>query len=308
MLTYPLYSGLEFAASAPPPKVSFEFFPPKNPAMEERLWQSILRLAPLQPRFVSVTYGAGGSTRNRTHETLKRLINETTLTPAAHLTCIGSTRAEIDAIAQDYWAMGIRHIVALRGDVPHSEGGDAVYHAPAECYGYASDLVAGLRRIADFDISVAAYPEKHPEAPSLFMDIEFLRRKVDVGASRAITQLFFNPDVYLRFRDLCVTAGIHVPIVPGIIPIGNFWQVKKFSAACGATIPAWIEKLFQGLEQDEQTHEMIAAAVAAEICQRLRREGVDEFHFYTLNRAGLTFALCRMLGMDTTRQLPLYEI
>lgn len=289
-----LQGGLEFAASAPPPRVSFEFFPPKSEAMEERLWQSILRLAPLNPQFVSVTYGAGGSTRERTHETVKRILQETPLTPAAHLTCVGASCGEVEEVARAYWDAGVRHIVALRGDAPAKDSG---YSPPANGYAYAADLVAGLKRIADFDISVAAYPEKHPEAPSLFLDIEYLRRKVGAGASRAITQLFFNPDAYLRFRDLCVTAGIQVPIIPGILPIGNFWQVQKFAASCGATLPNWIAALFEGLEQDEHTHEMIAAAVAAEICQRLRREGVEEFHFYTLNRADLTYALCRMLGV-----------
>lgn len=292
--TPPFPHGLEYAVSAPPPKVSFEFFPPKNEAMEQRLWQSILRLAPLKPQFVSVTYGAGGSTRERTHDTLKRLLKETTLTPAAHLTCVGATREEVDAVARDYWASGIRHIVALRGDAPQDQ---AAYAPHPQGYAYAADLVAGLKKIGDFEISVAAYPEKHPEAASLFMDIEYLRRKIDAGANRAITQLFFNPEVYLRFRDLCASAGVKVPIIPGIVPIGNFWQVQKFARMCGATMPPWIAKLFAGLEEDEQTHEMLAAAVAAEICQRLRREGVEEFHFYTLNRAGLTYSLSRMLGL-----------
>ncbi len=291
-----LLSGLEFAASAPPPRVSFEFFPPKSEAMEERLWQAIMRLAPLAPQFVSVTYGAGGSTRERTHDTLKRIVAETPLIPAAHLTCVGATKAEVDAVARDYWASGIRHIVVLRGDSPQEAAGNP-YQPHPEGYAYAADLVAGLKKIADFDISVAAYPEKHPEAASLFMDIEFLRRKVGEGANRAITQMFFNPEAYLRFRDLCAAAGITVPIIPGIMPIGNFWQAQKFAASCGASMPLWIAKLFAGLEDDPATHEMIAAAVAAEICQRLRREGVEEFHFYTLNRAGLTLALCKMLGL-----------
>jgi methylenetetrahydrofolate reductase (NADPH) len=287
--------GLEYAATAPAPKVSFEFFPPKTEVMEARLWEAVERLAPLRPQFVSVTYGAGGSTRERTHATLKRIVKETRLTPAAHLTCVGSSRAEIDEIAREYWEMGIKHIVALRGDVPqHAEG---VYQPHPQGYAYAADLVEGLRKIADFDISVAAYPEKHPEASSLFQDIEYLRRKIDAGASRAITQLFFNPDVFLRFRDLCATAGIKAPIIPGILPIGNFWQAQKFAASCGATLPAWMAKLYQGLEEDTATHEMISAAIAAEICQHLRHEGVEEFHFYTLNRAGLTYSLCRLLGL-----------
>ncbi len=292
-LPKPILGGLEFAASAPPPRVSFEFFPPKSEAMEERLWQSILRLAPLKPQFVSVTYGAGGSTRERTHDTVKRILRETQLTPAAHLTCIGASRSQVEEVALAYWEAGVRHIVALRGDIPAQAG----YEPPSDGYPYAADLVAGLKKIADFDISVAAYPEKHPEAASLFLDIEYLRRKVDAGANRAITQLFFNPESYLRFRDLCDSAGVKVPIIPGILPIGNFWQVQKFAASCGATLPGWIAKLFEGLEQDEKTHEMIAAAVAAEICQRLRREGVEEFHFYTLNRADLTYSLCRLLGV-----------
>lgn len=285
--------GLEFAATANAPKVSFEFFPPKSEAMEEKLWEAIQRLAPLRPQFLSVTYGAGGTTRERTHETLRRIVKETRLLPAAHLTCVGASRSEIDEIARSYWDLGIKHIVALRGDAPQGEA----YAPHPEGYAYAADLVAGLKKIADFDISVAAYPEKHPEAASLFLDIEYLRRKVEAGANRAITQLFFNPEAFLRFRDLCAAAGIHVPIIPGILPIGNFWQAQKFAASCGATLPTWMAKLYTGLENDAQTHEMISAAIAAEICQRLRHEGVEEFHFYTLNRAGLTYSLCRLLGL-----------
>lgn len=288
------FQGLEDAVSAPPPGVSFEFFPPKSETMEQRLWQNILKLEKCKPRFVSVTYGAGGSTRERTHHTVRRIARETSLTAAAHLTCVGASRAEVDEIARDYWASGIRHIVALRGDPPAGSDG---YAAHPDGYAHASDLVEGLKKVADFEISVACYPEKHPEAPSLAADLDHLKRKVDAGASRAITQMFFDPERFLRFRDLAADSGVTVPIVPGIVPIGNFWQVKKFALGCGASVPDWLDKLFDGLEEDPQTHEMLAAAVAAELCQRLRNNGVEQFHFYTLNKADLTLALCRMLGI-----------
>ncbi len=279
---------------AGPPRVSFEFFPPKTADMEERLWQVITRLEPLAPRFVSVTYGAGGSTRERTHATVRRIRHETSLEPAAHLTCVAATRAEIDAIAADYWAAGIRHIVALRGDPP--EGGEP-YRPSSAGYAYAADLVAGLKRVADFEISVAAYPETHPEAASAEHDLDNLRRKIDAGASRAITQYFFDVGLYLRFRDRAAARGIAVPIVPGILPVTNYAQVKKFSASCGASIPAWMERHFAGLDDDPETRRLVAASIAAEQCRRLHAEGVHEFHFYTLNRADLIVAICHLLGV-----------
>ncbi|MGH7037270.1 MAG: methylenetetrahydrofolate reductase [Stellaceae bacterium] len=281
-----------------PPRVSFEFFPPKTAEMEERLWQVIERLAPLRPRFVSVTYGAGGSTRARTHATVHRIRQETRLEPAAHLTCVAAARAEIDAVAADYWAAGVRHIVALRGDPPEGASG---YRPHPEGYAYARDLVAGLRRIAPFEISVAAYPETHPEASSPRHDLDNLKAKIDAGASRAITQYFFDIDPYLRFRDRAAAAGIGVPIVPGILPVTNFAQVRKFSAACGASIPPWMEAHFDGLDDDPDTRRLVAASLAAEQCRRLHRNGVHEFHFYTLNRADLIVAICHLLGVRAAR-------
>jgi methylenetetrahydrofolate reductase (NADPH) len=283
---------------AGPPRVSFEFFPPKTAEMEERLWQVITRLEPLMPRFVSVTYGAGGSTRERTHATVRRIRRETTLEPAAHLTCVAATRGEIDSIAADYWTAGIRHIVALRGDPP--AGGERYLPHP-DGYAYAADLVAGLKRVGDFEISVAAYPETHPEAASAEHDLDNLRRKVDAGASRAITQYFFDVELYLRFRDRAAARGVAVAIVPGILPVTNFAQVKKFSAACGASIPVWMERHFAGLDDDPDTRRLVAASIAAEQCRRLHAEGVHEFHFYTLNRADLIVAICHLLGVRATR-------
>nr|WP_246602317.1 methylenetetrahydrofolate reductase [NAD(P)H] [Falsiroseomonas tokyonensis] len=277
----------------PPPKLSFEFFPPKNEALEAALWAAIRRLEPLGPRFVSVTYGAGGTTRSRTHETVARLAKETSLTPAAHLTCVGATQDEVDEVARDYMAAGVRHIVALRGDPP---AGASEYTPHPGGYAQAEDLVRGLRRIGDFDISVGAYPETHPAAASAAADLDFLKRKIDAGATRAITQYFFDTDVYLRFIDRCAAAGITVPIVPGILPVSNFGQVKKFSAMCGASVPAWMGKLFEGLEEDADSRRMVAAVVAAEQVRLLQANGVDEFHFYTLNRADLTYAIAHLLG------------
>jgi methylenetetrahydrofolate reductase (NADPH) len=272
--------------------VSFEFFPPADAAMETTLWQSVQRLAPLAPRFVSVTYGADGSTRDRTHQLVSRIQRETRLTGAPHLTCVGATREEVLDVARQYWREGIRHIVALRGDAPQ---GATQYEPHPDGYAYASDLVAGLRSVADFDISVAAYPETHPEAPSAEADLDNLRKKIDAGASRAITQFFFDTDDYLRFRDRCVAAGIHVSIVPGILPITRFPQVTRFAARCGAKIPS-----FAGLDDDPETRRLIAANVAIEQVSRLRHHGVDEFHFYTLNRAELTYAICHALGLRPT--------
>jgi methylenetetrahydrofolate reductase (NADPH) len=279
---------------AGPPRVSFEFFPPKTAEMEARLWEVVKRLEPLSPHFVSVTYGAGGSTRERTHATVRRIREETTLEPAAHLTCVAATRDEIDAVANEYWRAGIRHIVALRGDPP---GGAARYDPHPGGYAYAADLVAGLRKVADFEISVAAYPETHPEAQSSEHDIDVLRRKIDAGATRAITQYFFDTDLFLRFRDRAAAAGITVPIVPGILPVTNFAQVKKFSAACGASIPDWMASHFDGLDDDPDTRRLVATSLAAEQCRRLHANGVHEFHFYTLNRADLIVAICHLLGV-----------
>jgi methylenetetrahydrofolate reductase (NADPH) len=276
------------------PLVSFEFFPPKTAEMEEKLWQTVTRLEWLQPRFVSVTYGAGGSTRERTHATVVRIRRETHLEPAAHLTCIGAGRAEIDAVARRYWEAGIRHIVALRGDPPT---GCAGYTPHPEGYAHAADLVAGLRRAGAFEISVAAFPETHPEAKSAVADLDNLKRKIDAGANRAITQFFFDVDLYLRFVDRARAAGIAVPIVPGILPVTNFAQVKKFAASCGASVPAWMAAQFEGLDDDPETRRLVAASIAAEQCRRLQSNGVGEFHFYTLNRADLTVAICHMIGV-----------
>ncbi len=276
------------------PAVSFEFFPPNSEKMEAMLWQSIQRLAVLKPRFVSVTYGADGSTRERTHAAVERIVSETDLTAAPHLTCVGATRGEIDEIARDYWDMGVRHLVALRGDAPKGSG---AYRPTPGGYAYAADLVAGLARIADFDISVAAYPEVHPEAPSAQFDLDNLKRKLDAGASRAITQFFFDVDCFLRFRDRCTAAGIESSIVPGILPITRFPQLERFAAMCGASIPDWLRERFAGLDDDEPTRQMIAASVAIEQVQALQKEGIEEFHFYTLNRSELTFAICHALGV-----------
>jgi methylenetetrahydrofolate reductase (NADH) len=278
--------------------VSFEFFPPADAAMEAILWCSLERLAPLAPRFVSVTYGADGSTRERTHSLVSRIQREAKLTGAPHLTCIGATRSEIVDIARAYWDQGIRHLVALRGDPPHGQG---AYQPHPEGFAYAVDLVKALRALAPFEISVAAYPEVHPAAPSAAADLDNLKRKIDAGATRAITQFFYDIGVFLRFRDRCAGAGIAAPLVPGILPITRFPQVVRFAHSCGATIPAWLQERFQGLEEDAETRRLIAAAVAIEQVEELRRHGVCEFHFYTLNRAELTYAICHALGL---RPLP----
>jgi len=274
--------------------VSFEFFPPHNEKMEEVLWHSIERLAGLGPRFVSVTYGADGSTRERTHNAVARIVSETDLTAAPHLTCIDASRGEIDDIARAYWDMGVRHLVALRGDpAPDSDG----YSPHPDGYQYAADLVAGLKKVADFDISVAAYPEVHPEAPNPLFDLDNLKRKLDAGASRAITQFFFDVDVFLRFRDLAAAAGIESAIVPGILPITRFPQLERFAERCGASVPEWLHERFTGLEDDAETRQMIAASVAIDQVHKLQAEGLSEFHFYTLNRSELTFAICHALGV-----------
>jgi methylenetetrahydrofolate reductase (NADPH) len=275
-------------------QVSFEFFPPATEKMEETLWRSIQRLAPLQPRFVSVTYGADGSTRDRTHRVVRRIQTETNLTCAPHLTCIGASREQVLATARSYWDEGIRQIVALRGDPPK----DVTDYVPlANGFAYATDLVEGLRGIGEFDVSVAAYPEIHPEAASEKSDLDNLKRKIDAGATRAITQFFFDTDAYLRFRDRCVAAEIDVAIVPGILPIANFPRMLKFAALCGTRVPQALHERFSGLDDDAETRQMIAASVAIEQVNELRRHGVSEFHFYTLNRAELTYAICHTLGL-----------
>lgn len=276
------------------PSVSFEFFPPNTVEMEATLWQSIKRLAGLRPRFVSVTYGADGSTRERTHAAVERIINETQLTPAPHLTCINASRSEIDDIAREYWDMGVRHLVALRGDAPKNSG---PYVPHPDGYAYGADLVQGLRKVADFDISVAAYPEVHPEAPDADFDLDNLKRKLDAGASRAITQFFFDPSVFLRFRDRCAKAGIESAIVPGVLPITRFPQMERFAEMCGTTIPDELRQRFDGLEDDAETRQMIAASVAIEQVRQLESEGIRDFHFYTLNRSELTYAICHALGV-----------
>jgi methylenetetrahydrofolate reductase (NADPH) len=280
--------------AAAPLRVSFEFFPPADEQMEATLWSSVERLAPLAPSFVSVTYGADGSTRERTHRVVTRIQHETALTGAPHLTCIGATRGEILDIARSYWEEGVRHLVALRGDPPHDAGG---YRAHNDGFAFADELVSALARLAPFDISVAAYPEVHPEARSAQADLEHLKRKIDAGASRAITQFFYDTSTYLRFRDRCAAAGIAAPIVPGILPITRFAQVRRFAARCGASIPAWLQERFEGLEDDPETRRLIAANVAIEQVQQLKGHGVSEFHFYTLNRAELTYAICHALGL-----------
>jgi methylenetetrahydrofolate reductase (NADPH) len=286
----------EFPARAPQRlKVSFEFSPPKTEAAERTLWETVTRLTPLHPTFFSVTYGAGGSTRQRTHETVARLKSETGIDAAAHLTCVAATQGEIDDVARAYWDAGIRHIVALRGDPPGGMGGKYAVHPGG--YENAAALVKGLKKIGDFQISVAGYPEKHPDSADAKADLENLKRKVDAGADRCITQFFFDPDDFLRFRDNAAAAGVRVPVVPGIMPVSNFQGIAKMAALCGSKVPAWLKELFQGLEDDVETRRMIAATVAGDLCRRLHAEGVDQFHFYTLNRADLTFAICHLLGV-----------
>ncbi|MCZ8134809.1 MAG: methylenetetrahydrofolate reductase [NAD(P)H] [Porphyrobacter sp.] len=284
----PLFSGLPGDVA-----VSFEFFPPKSEKMEAQLWDAVTQLKPLAPSFVSVTYGAGGSTRERTHATVARIIAEAKLPAAAHLTCVAASKAEIREVAEHYWEAGVRHIVALRGDAgepgapftPHPEG-----------YASAAELVAGLKAIAPFEISVAAYPETHPDAASAQADIDNLKRKLDAGATRAISQFFFSAETFFRFRDQCAAAGIDAPILPGILPVTNVAQARKFAAACGAAIPAWMDGLFEGLDEMPAARQLVAATVAAELCRRLYAGGVRDFHFYTLNRPELAYAICHLLG------------
>jgi methylenetetrahydrofolate reductase (NADPH) len=278
----------------PKPALSFEFFPPKTPEMEQKLWESVTQLAPLNPDFVSVTYGAGGSTRERTHNTVKRMVNETNLKPAAHLTCVNASRSEVDDVARGYWDAGVKHIVALRGDPPQ---GMAEYAPHPDGYRYSSELVAGLKRVADFEITVAAFPEKHPQSASFDADIDYLKQKIDAGATRAITQYFFDSEHYFRLLDRAVKCGISIPIVPGIMPIVNFATAKKFSAMCGASVPDWLEAKFAGLDEKPEERFAMAVEVASKQCNELLKAGVYHLHFYTLNRADLTKAVCGELGI-----------
>jgi methylenetetrahydrofolate reductase (NADPH) len=275
-------------------EVSFEFFPPRTEKMEQTLWDSVQTLEPLAPRFVSVTYGAGGSTRERTHNTVVRIQQETPLQAAAHLTCVEASRDEIDAVARAYWEAGIRHVVALRGDPPDPGCG---FVARPDGYGNAAELVAGLKRVAPFEISVAAYPEIHPDSATKKADLDNLRRKIDAGADRAITQFFFSPEAFFRFRDEAAAAGIEAELVPGILPVSNVAQTRKFAASCGATIPGWMDALFEGLDDLPAARQLVAATVAAELCGQLYAGGVRHFHFYTLNRAELAYAICHLLGL-----------
>ena len=274
--------------------ISFEFFPPKSEKMDAQLWDAIRTLEPLQPDFVSVTYGAGGSTRERTHATVARIQRETSMNAAAHLTCVEATKAEIDQVAEEYWAAGVRHIVALRGDMPTL---GQPYQPHPGGYENAAALVAGLRKLHPFEISVAAYPECHPESGGYDADLDNLKRKLDAGASRAITQFFFSPEAYFRFRDRVAAAGITAQILPGILPVSNVAQTRKFAGLCGAEIPAWMDRLFEGLDDHPSARQLVAATITAEMCRRLYAGGVKDFHFYTLNRAELAYAICHMLGV-----------
>jgi len=288
-LAAPLYADLAGDA-----EVSFEFFPPKNETMAATLWSSVETLSPLAPRFVSVTYGAGGSTRERTHNTVARIARETAIPAAAHLTCVEATREDIDQIADQYWASGVRHIVALRGDPP--EAGKAYAPHPGG-YAGAAELVEGLRRRHPFEISVSAYPETHPQAVSAEADVDHLHRKLNAGATRAITQFFFEPETFFRFRDTCAERGVNAEIVPGIMPVTNFGAIQRMSAMTGTAVPPWMARLFEGLDDHPQARQLVAATVAAELCRRLYAGGVRHFHFYTLNRAELSFAICHLLGV-----------
>ena len=293
MNAFPIRSSRQIDAASL--GISFEFFPPKNDAMAESLWASVSRLAPLSPRFVSVTYGAGGSTRERTHQTVKRILDETVLKPAAHLTCVAATKAETDEIIRDYWAMGVRHIVALRGDPVTGLG--TPFEAHPEGYQSSVDLVAGIRKIGDFEVAVSAYPEKHPDSPSIEAELDLLKRKVDAGATRAITQFFFDNDHYFRYLDKVRAKGIEIEIVPGILPVQNFKAAASFAQRTGADVPAWLASRFEGLDDDPETRRLVAAAVAVEQVYDLLDRGVSEFHFYTMNKADLVFAICHMLGL-----------
>ena len=282
-----------------PPAVSFEFFPPRDDAGWTQLWATIEKLAPFRPAFVSVTYGAGGTTRERTDRIVRRIRSETPLEPAAHITCVGAVSGDIDALARSWWDAGIRHLVALRGD---PQAGDGKFTPHPGGYAGGAALVAGLKKIADFDIAVAAYPEKHPDSPSVEADLDNLKRKIDAGGSTAITQFFFDADLFLRFRDRVRKAGIEAPLVPGILPITNFARAVEFAGRCGASVPAWLAELFRGLDADPEQRNLVAAATACDLCERLAAEGVERFHFYTLNRPQLTAAICRRLGVKPMQE------
>ena len=298
-LATPLYADLAGDA-----EVSFEFFPPKSDKMNETLWEAVRMLEPLAPRFVSVTYGAGGSTRERTHATVARIASETTVPAAAHLTCVGATKEEIAGVARDYWSAGVRHIVALRGDMPDP---NAAFEPHPGGYKGADELVAGLKAIAPFEISVAAYPEAHPTATSAQACVDHLRRKLDAGADRAITQFFFAPETFFRFRDAAAAVGIDKEIAPGILPVSNVAQTRKFAAMCGAAIPAWMDRLFEGLDDLPGARQLVAATISAELARRLYAGGVRHFHFYTLNRAELSYAICHLLGIRPQREVQLEQ-
>lgn len=276
-------------------RVSFEFFPPRTEALEVQLWESIRKLEPLAPSFVSVTYGAGGSTRDRTHRIVSRIVRETTLKPAAHLTCVAASRAEIDNVLRDYRRAGVGHVVALRGDPPGGVGLPYLQHPQG--YANAAELVEAAARIGGFDISVAVHPERHPASPTFEHEIDNFKRKLDLGASRGITQFFFDADVFLRFRDRLARAGVYAPVLPGVMPVTNVKGLKKMADACGAALPRWMIRLFEGLDDDPETRRLVAAVTTAQLCARLSAEGVQDFHFYTLNRADLALAICRILGV-----------
>ena len=284
----------DLIANPQPPIVSFEFSPPRTDEAEAKLWEAIKRLEPLAPAFVSVTYGAGGSTRERTHHTVKRIVEETKLKPAAHLTCVAHSSGEIDDIVRAYWDAGIRHIVALRGDMP---GMDEPYYAHADGYQSTPELIKGIKRIGDFEVSVSFYPERHPDSPSHGHDIDLLKAKMDAGAARALGQFCFDDDATARFRDDAARAGINIPIVPGIMPTTNFTGVARMAGRAGASIPAWLTKAYEGLEEDVETRRIVAAAVMTDQVQGLRARGFHQFHFYTLNQANLTYAASRLLGI-----------
>ena len=297
-----MQSPLRPSRSGPQVRVSFEFFPPKTSEMEQTLWEAIARLAPLAPNFVSVTYGAGGSTRERTHATVARIVEETELSPAAHLTCVGASRAAIDEVIRDYREAGVRHVVALRGDPPGGAG--ATYEPHPDGYQSTEALVGSLKTLGDFQVSVAAYPEKHPQSPNLLHDVEILKRKVDAGADRAITQFFFDNNVYFRFLDVAAAAGIDIPILPGIVPVQNFKQTASFAKRAGAGVPAWLADRFEGLDDDVVTRRLVAAAVCAEQVVDLIDRGVRDLHFYTMNRADLVFAICHLIGLRPQKAAP----
>ena len=297
LLLSPLGPVARAGQNANPVRVSFEFFPPKTDEAEANLWKAVRRLEPLNPAFVSVTYGAGGSTRERTHRTVQRMLTETTLKPAAHLTCVEASRDEVDQVIHDYKAIGVDHIVALRGDPPNGAGIGGVYRPRRDGYANATELAQAIQRIGGFQTSVGVYPEQHPESPSIDHDIDVLKAKVDAGATRALSQFFFDIDAFLRFRDRIRAAGVTIPLIPGIMPVSNFAGLQRMSASCGASVPAWLAAHFEGLDDDPETRKLLAASVAAETCARLQEEGFSDFHFYTLNRADLVYAICRVLGV-----------